>query len=78
VYYQFIDCAKECIQDRFVQRSFAVYMDTKKILLNTFSGTAPQEFAEELKAVSAHSDDDVNRGRLAIQLPMLFSTRNGD
>jgi len=78
VYYEFIDCATGCVRDRFAQKSFGVYMDTEKILLDTFSGKAPDEFARELQAVTDHFDDDVDLKRLTVQLSMLSSVCSGD
>ena len=46
-------------------------MDTEKILLDTFSGTALDEFPRELQTVVDHFDDDVDVKRLTIQLSML-------
>ena len=73
--YEFIDCATECVRERFAQKSFAVYMDTENILLNTFCGKARDELARELQTVTDHFHDDVDVKRLTIiQLSMLSST----
>ena len=50
----------------------------KNILLNTFRGKTPDEFAKELKAVTDHFGDDINVKRLAIQLSVLSSVCSGN
>ena len=73
VYYNFIDCATGCVQDRFEQSSFAVYMNGEKILLDTFSGKTPDDSTADVQAVADHFDGDVDVKILTIQLSMLSS-----
>ena len=77
VYYNFIDCAAWCVQDKFEQRSFAVYTNAEKLLLDMFSGKNPDDSTADLQAVLDHLDGDVDVKRLTIQLSMLSSLSSG-